>query len=705
MRADGPCGLPTLIREGGIVRSFAVLVLVLSHVGATSATEPATAAGHWAFEPVRPVAVPDDPTGWAAGPLDRFVRAKLTQQGLQPVDTADRRSLLRRVCFDLLGIPPEPHDVEAFVADDSPDACATVVERLLASPHYGERWGRHWMDLVRYADTAGDNADYPVPEARLYRDYIIDAFSADKPYDQFVREQLAGDILAKRKSTDPTAYAEKLAATGFLALSRRYGTAPYELWHVTLEDAIDTTGRAFLGLSLRCARCHDHKFDPVTAEDYYGLYGIFASTQFPWAGGEEVQSKQFSRMKFVPLVPSLDAAAKLAEYQSGIGQLEGEVKRLEASDKSDEKKGLTALREQLHNLCKPSLPADVPGAYAVEDGPIVETRVQLGGDPCQPGTVVVRCAPRFLAGDEPLSIPEGASGRLPFAEWLTRSDHPLTARVMVNRIWQHHFGRGLVATPSNFGTSGEPPTHPALLDWLATQFIESGWSIKAMHRLILASKTYQLSSVADGAAPWNDAALHDPANRWHARCDRRRLDAESIRDAMLAVAGRLDSSRPGPHPFPPMADWNWTQHKPFKAVYPSSHRSVYLMTQRIQRHPYLALFDGADPNVSTDVRTSATVPLQALFSMNHPFVAEQAAAFARRLLNSSRDPAQRVDFAHRLAYARASRTDERQRGAKYFEAYQHELTRAGVAATDAELEAWTSYARVLLAANEFVYID
>jgi hypothetical protein len=274
---------------------------------------------------------------------------------------------------------------------------------------------------------------------------------------------------------------------------------------------------------------------------------------------------------------------------------------------------------------------------------------------------------------------------------------------MVNRIWQHHFGRGLVATPSNFGTSGESPTHSELLDWLATRFIESGWSIKAMHRLILASKTYQLSSVAAGTA--NDAVLHDPANRWHARFGRRRLDAESIRDAMLAVAGRLDRSRPGPHPFPPMADWNWTQHKPFKAVYPSSHRSVYLMTQRIQRHPYLALFDGADPNVSTDVRTSATVPLQALFSMNHPFVSEQAAAFARRLLDSSRDPAQRVDFAHRLAYARTSRPDERQRGATYIEAYEHELTHLGITVADAELEAWTSYARVLLTANEFVYID
>jgi len=662
------------------------------------------------------VAVPDDPSGWSAGAIDRFIRLKLAEQGLRPVETADRPTLLRRVYFDLIGLPPEPDDVEAFVADRSPDAWEKVVERLLASPLYGQRWGRHWMDVVRYSDTAGDNADYPVPEARLYRDYIIDAFNADKPFDQFVREQLAGDILARQAQPaagntaqpaagsatplDRAAYAEKLAATGFLALSRRYGTAPYELWHLTLEDAIDTTGRAFMGLSLRCARCHDHKFDPVTAEDYYGLYGIFASTQFPWAGSEEVQSKRFDRMKFVPLAPADEAAAKLAVYQKRIAEFEAEIKRLEAAGDERAKARLAELRDQLRNLKKPGLPDDLPGAYAVEEGTVIETRVQLAGEPNQLGDVAPRCLPRFLAGDEPLAIPAGASGRLLFAEWLTRGDHPLTARVMVNRIWQHHFGRGLVATSSNFGTSGEPPTHPELLDWLAQRFVEAGWSVKAIHRLILMSKTYQLASTVDAAT-----ATHDPSNRWHARFDRRRLDAEAIRDALLAVAGSLDLSRPGPHPFPPIAAWTWTQHNPFKAVYPSKYRSVYLMTQRIQRHPYLALFDGPDPNVSTDVRTSATVPLQALYSMNNAFVTEQAAEFARRLSGSGLGPADRIDLAHQLAYARPSRPEEIDRGAAYIEAYQQELIRSGVTAAEAQLEAWTSYARVLLTANEFVYVD
>jgi hypothetical protein len=383
--------------------------------------------------------------------------------------------------------------------------------------------------------------------------------------------------------------------------------------------------------------------------------------------------------------------------------LETQIKNVEASDNAVAKSRLTALQDELRNLRKPGLPDDLPGAYAVEEGAAVETRVQLAGEPNQPGEVAPRCLPRFLAGDAPFVIPEGASGRLQFAEWLTRPDHPLTARVMVNRIWQHHFGRGLAATPSNLGTSGESPTHPELLDWLARRFVEEGWSVKAIHRLILYSKTYRLASAADEGAAQTVAL--DPSNRWHARFDRRRLDAESIRDALLAVAGRLDHTPPAGHPFPPIAAWNWTQHSPFKAVYASNHRSVYLMTQRIQRHPFLALFDGPDPNVSTDLRTSATVPLQALYLMNNPFVADQAAAFARRVLGSRQEPISRIDLAHLLAYARPASRVEGERGAAYLQAFEQELARSGVASAEAETEAWTSYARVLLTANEFVYVD
>ncbi len=704
-------------------------------------------ARHWAFQPVHDVPVPDDPTGWSDQPVDRFISQKLREQGIEPAPRADRLTLLRRVSFDLIGLPPTPPEVDDFLADVRPDAFARVVERLLASEHYGERWGRHWMDVVRYADTAGDNADYPVPEVRLYRDYIIDAFNADKPYDQFVQEQLAGDVLAAEVRDDPKAYAERIAATGYLALSRRYATAPYELWHLTLEDAIDTTGRAFMGLTLRCARCHDHKFDPVTTDDYYALYGIFASTQFPWAGAEEFQSKGFFRQHFTPVTPPDQAAAQLAAWQQEQQAREAEIDRLTKEDMAAQRvaeldaqikskkeqmaaagggdAALTAelksletertkvdgelqarlnpLRTQLRNLRRPGLPADLPGAYAVSEGPVVETRVQLSGEPGNLGDVVARGVPAFLAGGQPFDIPAESSGRLQLARWLTRPEHPLTARVLVNRVWQQHFGKGLVPTPSNFGMRGEPPTHAELLDWLSVRFIESGWSIKHLHRLILLSRTWQLSA-GDGGA----GAAKDPANRWYGRHDRRRLEAEAIRDAMLAAAGTLDLARPGPHPFPPISAWSWTQHSPFKMVYPSNHRSVYLMTQRIQRHPYLALFDGPDPNASTDVRTSATVALQALYLMNDPFVAEQAEHLAGRLIGAApdvRDARQRVDLACRLAYGRPCRPEEAERAATFLDQYRAELERAGVPAAGQEKECWTSYARAVLTANEFVYID
>jgi hypothetical protein len=650
---------------------------------------------HWAFQPVKRVHPPPDPTGWASNPVDAFVLARLREHGLRPVPPADRRTLLRRITFDLLGLPPAPAEMDAFLADEAPDAYAKVVDDLLASPHYGERWGRHWLDVVRYADTAGDNADYPVPEARLYRDYVIDSFNADKPYDQFVQEQLAGDILAQQGPRER--YAERVIATGFLALSRRYATGPYELWHLTLEDSIDTTGRALLGLTLRCARCHDHKFDPVTKEDYYALYGIFASTQYPWAGAEEFASMKKPREHFAALLPAEEVVPRLCTWQQ---QVQGLDDALRQAEKEGNAAKVNALRAQLLNLGKAGLPSGLPGAYAVQEGQPVGAYIQVRGEVEQHGPVVRRGVPKFLEGSRRVSIPADSSGRLELARWLTSPDNPLPARVLVNRVWQHHFGKGLVGTPSNFGTRGEPPTHPELLDWLTARFVESGWSIKALHRLIVLSRTYQLASAHDDA----DVAT-DPGNRWYWHHDRRRLDAEAIRDALLTVSGRLDPTRPGPHPFPPIERWGWTQHNPFKEVYPSNHRSVYLMTQRFQRHPYLALFDGPDTNTSTEARTSATVPLQALFLMNDPIVTEQAEGFARRLLAASGDGWHRVELAHRLAWSRPAKPSEVERGLRYVEEYRRRLGEASAPAERQEVEAWTSYARVLLCANEFVYVD
>ena len=306
--------------------------------------------------------------------------------------------------FDLIGLPPAPDEISDFLADRSPDAFSRVVDRLLASPHYGERWGRHWMDVVRYADTAGDNADYPIPEAARYRDYIIDSFNADKPYDRMIREHLAGDLLARR--APPERYAESVIATGFLALSRRYATAPFELWHLTLEDAIDTTGRAFLGLTLRCARCHDHKFDPVTQRDYYALYGIFASTTFPYAGSEELQSKSFPRMNFVPTSHSKEAEAKLERYQKRLAELDREAKALESKSDPASKSRMGKLRAEWSKLRRASLPADLPGSYAVSEGKPVDVPLQKRGDPDSPGDLVPRGVPRF-----PFLAAEAAAAR------------------------------------------------------------------------------------------------------------------------------------------------------------------------------------------------------------------------------------------------------------------------------------------------------
>ncbi len=415
----------------------------------------------------------------------------------------------------------------------------------------------------------------------------------------------------------PALYAESVVATGFLALSRRYATAPFELWHLTLEDTIDTTGRAFLGLTLRCACCHDHKFDPVSQRDYYALYGIFASTTFPFAGAEELHSKKTPRMNFVPLVEPSVAEPKLKAYRERVATLEREIKSLEPQQEPKARKRLAQLQTERVRLVRTALPLDLPGSYAVTDGKPVDAPLQRRGEPGSPGPVVPRGVPRFAFLDCAAAnpVPSQSSGRLELARWLSRPDNPLTARVMVNRIWQGHFGRGIVATPSNFGLRGEPPSHPGLLDWLAAQFVAGGWSVKSIQRKIVLSQTYQLSSGFDSTA-----AAIDPDNRWLWRFPRLRLDAESIRDAMLAVAGNLDRARPGPHPFPPIETWHWTQHDAFRAVYPSEHRTVYLMTQRLVKHPYLGLFDSPDANLSTDRRSQLTVPLQALYLLNNPFV-------------------------------------------------------------------------------------
>lgn len=748
---------------------------------------------------------------WPWSPIDRFILAKLEAMGLRPVADADKRTLIRRVTFDLTGLPPTPEEIDAFLKDETLNAFAKVVDRLLASTAYGERWGRHWLDIVRYADTAGDTSDYPVPQAFKYRDYVIDSFNRDKPYDQFLREQIAGDLLPYRNESEKR---EHIIATGYLAISRRFFSIEEGTRHLVLEDTIDNLGRAILGMTVNCARCHDHKFDPVTNDDYYALYGILDSTRYPFPGIEEDKVPR----DFVPLIPQEQVDALLKPHREQFAKLDAEVKRLEAEREATAKAvadGEEALNEAAANRTKgveeakkaeevrrtreaqelqdasvrQNVPAEIEAdaearrkfeeqesalvqtrrmvvrlnaemrrieaekaaiiririekekfkeieervahstqklagfkgaikeairkrekiakgmptfdcAYAVAEGSNPHNaRVHLKGDPKNPGKEVPR---RFLEvlGGEALPKGEKGSGRRQLAQWLTDPNNPLPARVMVNRIWLYHFGRGIVQTPSDFGVRGRAPTHPELLDYLTRRFVESGWSIKAMHRLLVLSRTYQLASRGNG-----ENANVDPNNDYLWKASRRRLEAEAIRDALLATSGALDRSRGGPHPFPPASAWEFTPHKPFIADYATNRRSVYVMMQRIRRQPFFGIFDGPDPNACTPERNVSTTPLQALYFMNDPFVHQQAHRFAERLMMARTDDGLRLDLAYQLAFGRLPSLSERSAAESYFGKLREKFRDMGSPDDQSASKAWESYARALFRSNEFVYVD
>lgn len=1127
-------------------------------------------AKHWAFEPVRDVSPPvvNDKT-WGTSSVDAFVRAKQEAAGVRPAPVADKLTLIRRATFDLTGLPPTPEEVLAFEQDASPQAFETVVDRLLKSPAYGERWGRHWLDVVRYADTAGETADYPVPLAWRYRNYVIDAFNADKPYDEFLREQIAGDVLAERGPRE--SYAERVTATGYLAISRRFGFDSENYHHLTIQDTIDTLGQTVLGLSLGCARCHDHKFDAVSMSDYYALYGIFDSSRYAFPGSEQKQKVR----SMLPLLPPSESQPKWREFDArvaaiaaslekqkqpvpgailrSLNDLDGDFEmqapaaggsngvlvppwlyqgkiaitngaqspfksfyprgkvgasipagageyriaqalyprrsrdncnalhvnldfRVAAPDANA--KGLHRFRigampdsaavevlissesvslrtgealesvatlkpNQWHNLqlaldlknrtvsgkvgmpgntteftgkpfspswtgaidfvvldsvgqtdtklpavefdnlgvqespiapvstelpvpvvaasgldpvaltkeledltgfdgdfelqtkdaapaspwgpgpnsvvkmsansqspfqnafatgelgihmpnrgeydgfgrtvanakpnengrlfasfdfrcaskdaggngswryylghgpgnsaavelffngneffrrsgdareavcpltvgewnqvqltldlkaksytgllasrtkktefsgrlasgwdgtidytfidsyghiggVRPSLDADnfviaateLPAfdAAPVEvtktarearrvkvaelrqqlvslqanaelskqelnkllaDGPFAMTygmaegtphnvRMQMRGEPDQPGVEVPRGFIKVLGGG-PLAAETPGSGRLELAQWLTRPDNPLTARVLVNRIWQYHFGRGLVKTPNDFGVRGLPPTHPELLDHLATQFIKSGWSVKGMHRLMMLSATYRQASVLGEETRGMERT---DGTDLYVSFPRRRLGAEEIRDAILAVSGELDPTPAQEHPFPTPIGWGYTQHGPFSAVYDHNKRSVYLMTQRLKRHPFLTLFDGADPNATTAERLGTTVPTQALFFLNDPFVHTKAEKWAARLHAASPDESQRLEQAWRRAFGRSPTEIERAEATEFLTTYRTELAAAKM--DNVEVRSLAAYLRTLIGSNEFLHVE
>ncbi len=836
----------------------------------------------WAFQPLAIVG-----KGAPINSIDGFVGAQSPSDARSP--QADKRTLLRRVTYDLTGLPPTVAEMDAFLADGAPDAFGKVVERLLASSAYGEKWGRYWLDVVRYADTAGENSDRPLPHAWRYRNWVIDAFKRDLPYDDFIRQQIAGDLLAVQGP--PEQAADKIIATGYLAIARRFGHEIEKDMHLTFEDTLDTVGKSVLGLTIGCARCHDHKYDPISSRDYYGLYGILQSTRFPFTGCEP----QPLPRDLVP-IPSPQTQARMAEWEKSIREREEVLKESQkalaahakvfeqsapsriaggelaptgtqdvvvGSAQSPEiltmKKGemlqlsilpranygadstsvecviaehggsgrvwdLTAdfladphvngtgmqhgdrygnravwhvfdlvpeprlLTEFAKNAEKsdglmvwrgsapcPSFsintkaqvlkfvtvtmpprsvamhpgpsggvavawesPADVavtirgrvtkidpggdgiawtlarrPGigaalaeqkgaveavvaaqkarddavagkpkvelAFAVAEGKPANARLQKKGEPKDPGDEVPRKMLDIFGGET--VSPGAGSGRLQLADSFTRgAARNLAARVMVNRIWAGHFGTGIVATPNDFGARGAAPTDKALLDFLAGQFIQHGWSIKAMHRMIVQSATYQRRDFP-----------------------RRRLTAEELRDTLLVVSGNLDRSPGGPHPFPPESEWKYTQHEPFAAVYDSNRRSVYLMVQRTRRHPFLSLFDGADPNASTPVRSQSIVPTQALYFLNDPFVHAQAKAMAAHLVAAAPDDAARLELATRTLFGRAATAEEKEMMVPFLAETSAALS--GLSPSERTTQSWAAWIRVLFSTNELLYVD
>ncbi len=781
----------------------------------------AAGSKHWAF---RPIANPKVPAVKAENPIDAFIIEKLTEKGLSLAAPADKRTLIRRATFDLTGLPPTPDEVEAFLADKSPDAFAKVVDRLLRSPHYGEKWGRHWLDVARYSDSNGLDENIALGTAWRYRDYVVKSINADKPFDQFLTEQLAGDLL---ESKDIPTRHERVTATAFLNLGAKVLAEPDKdkLAMDVIDEQIDVMGRAFMGLTLGCVRCHDHKFDPIPQTDYYALAAIFKSTQSfsvdrigalstayeaPMGSlddfaavksSERILKEQKSAVSKaqteanaalrkearehavdylmaaceLPATPTLSSVKPVAEkhglrphlllncrvYLAANENLpvfkpwhdamkatgtatplrdyfavifsaaekltvKGKVKDDEGSllhqarAELDKAAGFLALppepivlypkevAEKVRALMdtmmttESNLP-DLPTTLAVSEAPKVfkELPVHIRGNhlslgkPVQRGVVQVvqtslKTQPQF---------PAHQSGRLELARWLASAEHPLTSRVMANRIWSWHFNQGIVSTTDNFGLLGQKPTHPELLDWLARWFTSNDWSLKDMHRLIMSSKTYQQSSTAP-----SQAALSDPENQLLNHFPVRRLEAEEVRDALLHVAGSIDTTFGGKTIPRRNREFVFNHTSKDLTTYGSTRRALYLPIIRNNLYDLFQQFDYPDPSTSTGLRNSTVVSPQALLLMNSDLASDAAQSFAQRLAKLSSENVQRLRAAYRLAFAREATEDDLHRAQNFLITTNAALNSSQQDANKREQQAWAQLCQALMMSNEFIYL-
>ena len=711
---------------------------------------------YWAYQPVRRPKVPEitNRKSQITNPIDNFILAKLEAKGIHTVKPADRVALARRAYYDLWGLPPTPDEIDAFVKDSSPDAWPRLIDKLLADPRYGEKWGRHWLDVVRFAETNGYERDNPKPFAWKYRDYVIRSFNADKPYDQFVKEQVAGDEM-------PGYNPDAIIATGYyrLGIWDDEPADPLLALYDGYDDLVTVAGQGFLGMSLNCARCHDHKVDPIPQADYYRLLAFFRDIR-PFSDTRGTMSST-NTTDISPPEKRKEYEAELKQRQARIDSL---AKRMAAIENATITKMPAEDQRAAEGVDRPAVLAKVPGLLsglsklyyvamkqerlAVEKKPQPPGRefalsvnncevrppavnVLLRGNPRSVGKEVKPGFPEVLSIPEPV-IPTPQPGaktsgrRTVLANWIASKDNPLTARVLVNRVWQHHFGRGIVPTSNDFGKLGEQPTHPELLDWLASEFVEptwragerkfpgggttsggltspgSPWSIKRLHKLIMMSSVYQLASTGD------DANLKaDPANALYWRFNMRRLTAEEVRDSILTVSGRLNPKRGGPSVYPRLPPEvlagisypDKEKHWPPSPADEANRRSVYVFVKRSLQVPILASHDQADTDSSCPVRYTTTVPTQALGLLNGEFSNEMAASFAKRLVKDSpNDVAAQVRLAIRLTTGRVPAADEVAKDVAFVTAMKdkHRLT---------DLAALTRYCLLCLNTNEFVYLD
>jgi hypothetical protein len=678
---------------------------------------------HWAFQPpkITPPPALKNPA-WAKNEVDKYILAKLEEKQLTPAVDADKPTLLKRLHYDLIGLPPTPEEIDEFVMDNSPSAVQTVVDKLLASPHFGERWGRHWLDVARYGESTGKERNIVYPYAWRYRDYVIDSFNEDKPYDKFIREQISGDLLPAKSAAERN---ELTIATGFLAIGPKglNERNPEQFAMDVVDEQIDVSTRAIMGVSVACARCHDHKFDPFPQADYYAMAGIFRSTEV-LSGVKRGNNKTGYDGQYAQLASADSGPAPLADRQK-LMQLERDLAQAKAALRraaddpapakgkgkktakgkkkgkgvSPEERQVAQIQRQIDVLKSPKDDAAEPCMAVRDANKVTDCRILNRGEVNEPGESIPRGYVRILTTFKSPDVNPNQSGRLQLAQWFTEKQNPLTARVMVNRVWYHLFGTGLVETIDNFGALSEQPSHPELLDYMAVKFMEHGWSVKKMIRGIVLSRTYQLSSQH---LPANYEI--DPDNRLVWRMSRRRLSAESIRDGMLAISGALETERPYASPALELGRGEVGRRLNLAPLRKQSQsRSVYLPLVRGVVPEMLSVFDVADPELPTAQRDVTTVATQALFLMNADFVREQARGVSARLLEEDNSESDQIEQAYLLILNRPPTPSEKSLATNYLTEFRERQTDKAKTARESQTDGLTGLAHALFSTAEFRY--